>query len=71
MVMQASSVRDRVGSFLLNGYRRSRVLQWLHGLTLRNHWRELHTRDSCVYGFVSLPSILFDLIQIWIGTRSM
>ena len=68
--MEASSVKGKVESVLRNGYRRSRVLRWLYGLTVRNYWRELHTRESCVYGFVSLPSILFDLIQIWIDTRS-
>jgi perosamine synthetase len=68
--MQVSSVKGRVGSLLLNGYRRSHVLRWLYGLTLRNHWRQLHTRDSCVYGFVNLASILLDLIQIRSGVRS-
>jgi perosamine synthetase len=68
--MEVSSAKGRVGSVLLKGYRRSRVLQWLYGLTLRNHWRELHSRESCVYGFVGLSSILLDLIQIRIGVRS-
>jgi dTDP-4-amino-4,6-dideoxygalactose transaminase len=36
---------------------------------LRNHWRQLHTRDSCVYDFVSLPSLVLDLTATRAGTR--
>ena len=70
MKMQVSALKSKAPSFVRQLYRRSRFLQWAHGLTLRNHWRELHTRDSCVYGFVNPGSILLDLIQIEIGTRS-
>ena len=70
MKMQVSALKSKTPSFVRQLYRRSRFLQWAHGLTLRNHWRELHTRDSCVYGFVNPGSILLDLIQIQIGTRS-
>jgi perosamine synthetase len=68
--MQVNTLKSKAPSFVRQAYRRFRFLQWAHGLTLRNHWRELHTRDSCVYGFVNPGSILFDLIQIEIGTRS-
>ncbi len=65
---QRSKVRDCAASFLLNGYRRSRVLQWLRGLTLRRHWRQLHTRNSCIYG-TSFGPFLVDLVGTLAGTR--
>jgi perosamine synthetase len=67
--MEVSSVRSRVGSILLSGYRRSRLLRWLYGLARRQHWRELHSRDSCVYDFVSLSSLLLDLAATRAGAR--
>jgi perosamine synthetase len=69
MKMQVNALKSKAPSFVRQVYRRSGFLQWARGLTLRNHWRELHTRDSCVYGFVGLSSILIDLIQIRIGAR--
>ena len=65
--MHVSTVRSRVEAFLFNGYRRSHVLQWLRGLTLRNHWRQIHSRDSCVYGFASLWAFLLDLVRTRVG----
>jgi perosamine synthetase len=68
--MQISDLKDKAPPFVLHAYKRSRFLRWLYALTLRNHWRQIHSRDSCVYGFVNLASIVLDLIQTWIGTRS-
>ena len=68
--MQVNALKNKAPVFVRQVYRRSPFLQWAYGLTLRNHWRELHERDSCVYGFVNPGSILLDLIQIAIGTRS-
>jgi perosamine synthetase len=66
--IRGTSVGSRVASFLLKGYRRSHVLQWLRGLTLRHHWREIHTRYSCVYG-TSLQPFLVDMFGTLLGTR--
>ena len=68
MAMQVSSVRSRAGSLLRNGYRRSHVLRWLRGLMVRNHWRQIHTRDSCIYGS-SIRPFLGDLIGRMVGAR--
>jgi perosamine synthetase len=65
--MNVTTVKSKLPSFLLDGYRRSAVLQWLRGLTLRNHWREIHTRDSCIYGS-SLRPFLVDLIGRIVST---
>ena len=68
--MQVNALKNKAPSLVRQVYRRSPFLQWAHGLTVRHHWRELHTRESCVYGFVNPGSILLDLIRIEIGTRS-
>ena len=67
--MQTSDLKDKAPPFFVDILKRSWFVTWLYGLTLRNHWREIHSRDSCVYGFVNLASILLDLIQTWAGTR--
>ena len=68
--MQVNALKSKAPSFVRQVCRRSPFLKWAYGLTLRNHWRELHNRDSCVYGFVNPGSILLDLLQIAIGARS-
>jgi dTDP-4-amino-4,6-dideoxygalactose transaminase len=49
-------------------YRRSPVLRWLHGLTTRRHWRQIHTRHSCVYG-TSLRPFVLHLLGALAGVR--
>ena len=66
--MHANSVRSRASSFLINSYRRSHILRWLRGLTLRNHWRQIHTRNSCIYG-ASLTPFMADMLARMVGTR--
>lgn len=66
--MEVSTVKSKLPPFLISVYRRSAVLQWLYGLTLRHHWREIHTRDSCVYGS-RLSPFLIDLIERIVGIR--
>lgn len=66
--MYLEKVKSRTPSFLLNAYRQSSCLQWLRSLTLRHHWREIHTRDSCIYGN-SLRPFLFDLLWRLVGAR--
>src|SRR5919106_1421691 len=68
--MQVSALRSKAPLLIRHIYSRSPFLRWAYGLTLRNHWRQLHTRDSCVYDFVNLASILLDLIKIRSGVRS-
>jgi len=66
--MDINTVKSKLPPFLLEGYRRSAVLRWLRGLTLRNHWRQIHTGDSCIYGSALRP-FLVDLIWRMVGTR--
>ncbi len=61
--MQVDLLKSKALSLARQIYRRCRVMQWAHGLAQRNHWRELHTRDSCVYGFVNPLAILLDVIK--------
>jgi len=68
MAIPTSSMRSRVGSLLRHGYRRSHLLRWAHGLTTRSHWRQIHTRDSCVYGS-NLRPFVGDLIGRMVGAR--
>ncbi len=58
-----SSLKNKAPLSVVDLLKRSRFLTWSYGLMLRNNWREIHSRDSCVYGFVNLASILLDLIQ--------
>jgi perosamine synthetase len=76
--IQESSRRTRMLSCLFNGckqnhalqwvYRRSPFLQWLRDLPARRHWRELHTRHSCVYG-ASLRPFLVDMLRTSLSLR--
>ena len=79
--MGVGALKSRLRPLLLEAYRRSgaRELRWwahqrskvlreVTSLVRRNHWREIHTRDSCVYG-ASLAPFLVDLAGRMVGLR--
>jgi perosamine synthetase len=70
--MDVSGLKSRLPSSLLGVYRgvyrHSAVFRWLREMTLRNHWRQIHTRDSCIYGSSWTP-FLADLLARLVGTR--
>jgi perosamine synthetase len=60
--------RCKQSSLVQWGYQRFFVFRWLRQLLVRSHWRQIHTRHSCVYG-TGLRPFLADIVKTLVGIR--